>query len=165
MSGFRVLVSGEPVTQGRPRFTMRGGFPRVYDPKKSRDWKEYAKLVMLKAMREGKVEPMTSGPVEVTIWACHELRPSYHRKRNPPGRRWKDTTPDAENCAKAALDSAQSAGVFRNDSQVARLVINQFVGAQGEKPFLAIEFNEIKSDELLNRWDAASSQNSESISW
>jgi Holliday junction resolvase RusA-like endonuclease len=36
----RIEVPGEPVPQGRPRFSGRGGFVRSYDPPKSRAYKK-----------------------------------------------------------------------------------------------------------------------------
>ena len=36
----RIEVPGEPVPQGRPRFSGRGGFVRSYDPPKSREYKK-----------------------------------------------------------------------------------------------------------------------------
>ena len=51
----KVLVSipAEPIAQGRPRLSSRGGFARAYDPPKSRSWKafvaDYAERAMEKA--------------------------------------------------------------------------------------------------------------------
>ncbi len=36
-------VYGEPVAQGRPRASTRGGFVKMYDAKKSKDFKQYVK--------------------------------------------------------------------------------------------------------------------------
>jgi len=41
----RFTVYGEPVAQGRPRATNINGHIRMYDPKKSRDFKDYVRLV------------------------------------------------------------------------------------------------------------------------
>ena len=37
-------VLGEPVAQGRPRASTRNGHVRMYDPKKSKDFKNYVRL-------------------------------------------------------------------------------------------------------------------------
>ncbi|MGK4033850.1 RusA family crossover junction endodeoxyribonuclease [Pediococcus acidilactici] len=39
----RIEVPGEPVPQGRPRFSGRGGFVRSYDPPKSKEYKKHVK--------------------------------------------------------------------------------------------------------------------------
>lgn len=36
-------VYGEPVAQGCPRASTRGGFVKMYDAKKSKDFKQYVK--------------------------------------------------------------------------------------------------------------------------
>jgi hypothetical protein len=40
-----IVVDGEPVAQGRPRFSTRGGVFRAYDPPDSRDYKDYIKML------------------------------------------------------------------------------------------------------------------------
>ncbi|WP_353990066.1 RusA family crossover junction endodeoxyribonuclease [Pediococcus argentinicus] len=36
----KIVIPGEPVPQGRPRFVSRGKFVQTYDPKKSKDYKK-----------------------------------------------------------------------------------------------------------------------------
>lgn len=40
-----LIIPGEPVPQGRARFTTRHGFVRTYDPKKSSDYKSYVRAI------------------------------------------------------------------------------------------------------------------------
>ena len=42
----KFTIQGEPVPQGRPRFSSRGGFTRTYDPPKSKDYKEKIKHII-----------------------------------------------------------------------------------------------------------------------
>ena len=37
MKRLEFTIPGEPISQGRPRFSTHGGFARAYDPKKSRN--------------------------------------------------------------------------------------------------------------------------------
>ncbi|WP_179396343.1 RusA family crossover junction endodeoxyribonuclease [Lacticaseibacillus absianus] len=37
----KLVISGEPVPQGRPRFARRGSFTTAYDPKTSKDYKAH----------------------------------------------------------------------------------------------------------------------------
>ena len=41
----KLIIAGEPVAQGRPKFTTRGGFVKAYDPIKSRKYKQYVATV------------------------------------------------------------------------------------------------------------------------
>ena len=59
----RVEVLGEPVSQGRPRFSGRGGFVRSYDPPKSR---EYKKKVAKCAKEQYHGEPL-EGQLNVVL--------------------------------------------------------------------------------------------------
>ena len=46
-----VVIPGEPIGQGRPRFARRGTFVTAYDPPKSRDWKSGARACMMAEKR------------------------------------------------------------------------------------------------------------------
>lgn len=48
-------VPGEPVAQGRPRFSRRGGFITAYDPVKSRNYKEAVRLMVQQQMQGKKI--------------------------------------------------------------------------------------------------------------
>ena len=50
MKELTVTIPGEPVSQGRPRFSTHGGFPRAYDPKKSKEGKQSVRFFVAKAM-------------------------------------------------------------------------------------------------------------------
>lgn len=56
-----VYISGEPVAQGRPRFSTFGGYVKAYDPAKSRDFKN---LVRLEAALERTLRPVTRPDVD-----------------------------------------------------------------------------------------------------
>ncbi len=132
-----VTIPGEPCSQGRPRFAMRGKHAVAYDPPKSRAWKSYAVDALRAAGIAGAVM-FPAGAVEVRVLAVFSC-PKGAFRRVPVPRRRHAQRPDAENVAKAVLDAATTAGVWSDDSQVARLVIEKHVGAQGEAPFVEIE--------------------------
>ncbi len=48
MAEIKITIYGEPVPQGRPRFTRTG---HAYDPKKSADYKKLAKLWITQALK------------------------------------------------------------------------------------------------------------------
>ena len=47
MAGVLIVVPGEPIAQGRPKFSTRNGVFRAYDPPDSRDYKEYVKMLAI----------------------------------------------------------------------------------------------------------------------
>lgn len=130
-----VLVPGEPVAQGRPRFARRGAFVRAYDPPKSRSWKGVVQVHALEALRAADVDApaYADGPVSVLIEATWTLAASKHRKAAPVARQPRASRPDAENVAKAVLD-ALTGLAWTDDAQVAELRVVKWTGAQGEAP-------------------------------
>jgi Holliday junction resolvase RusA-like endonuclease len=124
-----VLIPGEPCAQGRPRMAVVGGHARAFDPAKSRSWKGAARV----AMEAARQTPILDGPIAVELLFVHSCPRTDYRKREPMPRRWRDKQPDAENCVKAALDAATGI-LWRDDAQIARLVVNQVTGAQDESP-------------------------------
>lgn len=105
------FVPGVPVPQGRPRFSTRGGYPRAYDDKKSRAWKDAITL----AAKTHKVRLM-EGPIEVFL-TFHMPRP----KGIPKNVFWHSKRPDLDNLVKAVLDGLQG-HAFKDDGQIAMLV-------------------------------------------
>lgn len=135
-----VTIPGEPCAQGRPRaFVNRAGQARVYDPQKSRNWKATAQQHMADALQAaGVAAPLVvEGAVELHVVAVFTCPRSHWRKRDPTPRRPKVSRPDAENVAKAVQDAA-SGVLFTDDAQVVRLVVEKWIGAQGEAPGVTI---------------------------
>lgn len=145
MTPIRITIPGAPVAQGRPRFSTQGGFPRAYDPAKSRKWKKAAAVYML-AARQAAGAGVLTGAVRVEIVAVFACPTSDHRKRAPVARRRHTKRPDAENCAKAALDAA-SGVIFEDDAQVCELQVVKWVGAQGEEPRVEMTVTAIDQDD------------------
>lgn len=133
----RITIPGEPVAQGRGRIVLRGrtGKRVVCDPLKSRAWKLHAALVMRR--HAGDRCPFPSGPLEVHVTAVFACPRSSHLVRSPRARRPHATRPDIDNIAKAVQD-AGNGSLWTDDSQVARLVVEKFVGAQGEAPYVEL---------------------------
>ena len=100
MKQLEFTIPGEPISQGRPRFSTHGGFARAYDPKKSRDGKAVVKLCAKEAVDNAKwTEPMT-GPIEMLVQFAIALPKSQYRKRTPIPRKWRVKKPDIDNLMK-----------------------------------------------------------------
>ena len=52
MSEIKLVIYGEPVAQGRPRFTTVHGYARAYDPAKSRNFKQWVRLCAIQAVKK-----------------------------------------------------------------------------------------------------------------
>lgn len=133
----RLIIAGEPVAQGRPKFRRTPKFVQTYDPKKSRTWKTTAREVMQARLGGTSALPFPEGPLSVHIVAVFTCPVGDYRKREPTPRRPHAKRPDAENVAKCVLDAATSI-LWRDDSQVARLTVEKVIAAQGEAPYVEV---------------------------
>ena len=146
----RVLIPGQPVAQGRPRFARvgkKGGKQHVvaYDPEKSRGWKAMAAGWMLKARQAQGARVMT-GPLRVEIVAMFACPVGDERKGVPAVKRRHWRKPDAENCAKACLDSA-SGILFEDDAQVCELSVSKWICAQGDSPRVEMTVTQLAEEQ------------------
>lgn len=111
------IIYGEPIAQGRPRFTTQGGFARAYDPAKSKDYKEYIRLAAAQQMRGEK--PL-DGPLTLSIRVYRSIPKSFSQKKVEAAERGKIrpiTKPDLDNYTKGIKDALKSV-CWRDDSQI-----------------------------------------------
>ncbi|TNJ68203.1 RusA family crossover junction endodeoxyribonuclease [Paenibacillus hemerocallicola] len=109
-------VYGEPVAQGRPRASTQGGFVRLYDPAKSRDYKDYVRL----AAAEHAPPKLLEGPLAVMIIAYRSIPKSFNKKRAAlaeAGKIYPVSKPDADNYLKGVKDALKGV-MWVDDSQV-----------------------------------------------
>ena len=133
-------ISGEPVAQGRPRFSNIGGFVKAYDPAKSRNGKQHVRYAAKHAM-EGE-EPL-SGPLHLRAEFGIMMPKSMARKRNPRPRQYRVKKPDLDNLLKLVKDGC-SGVVYLDDNTVVMVTARKIQCAQGEAPFSKISFEEIE---------------------
>lgn len=120
-------VPGEPVAQGRPRFSTRGSFVKAYDPEKSKSYKAYVKLVAAAAMSERSLKPL-DGAIAVSIRAYVSVPKSKSKKFREnalKGLEHPTKKPDCDNIAKILLD-AMTGIVYEDDKQIVRLVVEKY---------------------------------------
>jgi Holliday junction resolvase RusA-like endonuclease len=119
MSEIKFTVYGEPVAQGRPRFTTISGFPKAYDPKES---KSYKQIVRGEALHVKPVVPL-DGAISLTVKVYKSIPKSFSKKRTEAAKRGEIrsiTKPDLDNVIKGIKDALKSV-IWRDDSQVVDL--------------------------------------------
>lgn len=134
----QLIVYGEPVAQGRPRFARRGNFVTTYDPKKSRDYKDTVYSIAV----EKRPDNLLEGPLSVKIKAFKGIPKSFSKKKMADaeaGILLPVTKPDCDNYAKGVKDALKGV-IWRDDSQVVRLVIEKMYSAI---PRLEVEISEV----------------------
>lgn len=124
----------EAQPQLRPRATSIGGKARVYDPKKTSDFKKQVKATaqnMIKNhMLEDKVQSLQDRPLGVVINTYHPMPESWSKKKKMQMRgMYKTSKPDSDNLGKPILDALNGV-LWHDDAVIADLtVVKQFVDA------------------------------------
>jgi Holliday junction resolvase RusA-like endonuclease len=139
----KFTIPGEPIAQGRPRFSTHGGFARAYDPKKSRDGKSVVKLCARDAVEESGITEPLNGPLVMKIQFGIPLPKSAYRKRTPVTRAWRTKKPDLDNLVKLVKDAC-SGVIYLDDNQIARIVAEKITCGQDEPPYTKVLFAELE---------------------
>lgn len=122
-----IELLGAAVAQGRPRITTVNGYPRAYDPPKSKNYKATLALLASQAMQEQKLT-MTTEAVKLTIIILHAIPKSWNkakRKQAIEGDKLPTTKPDIDNVVKTVMDAFKGI-VWRDDSQVVEVKAQKF---------------------------------------
>ena len=116
MREYKAIVLGEPVAQGRPRFSRQGGFMRAYDPDKSREYKKYVRLV---AAQDAPAVPVT-GAVVLSLKIYRAVPKSMSKRKREAalaGKLRPTTKPDVSNVLKGVEDALKGVW-YVDDSQI-----------------------------------------------
>lgn len=124
----RIVVPGEPVAQGRPKFSSQSGFFRTYDPKKSRNYKDYVRNVAKTIKRKHLFETAIVMRIDVykqvpKSWSIKRQISADQKRIRPTGR------PDVDNYAKAIKD-ALSGIAYTDDALVVELTVRKYYSFQ-----------------------------------
>ena len=108
MSEIKLVIYGEPVAQGRPRFTTVHGYARAYDPAKSRNFKQWVRLCAIQAVKkiDGFKPFQNACVIDVTFY--RHIPSSWSKKKRmeaDSGAIRPITRPDLENYEKSLYDS------------------------------------------------------------
>lgn len=132
MSALALDVIGTPAPQGSHRgFVVNGRAVITQDNKKTKPWRQDVKATALSEL--ATLTPWTpyDGPVEVQI-TFRMPRPRYHYGTGRNANQLKatapafvDKKPDIDKLTRSTLDALTEAGVWRDDSQVASMVLTK----------------------------------------
>lgn len=112
----KFTIYGEPVAQGRPRTAVIAGHARVYDPVKSRNYKQIIREEVLKQRPARLIE----GPVSLTVRAYKLIPKSFSKAKRAAalaGELRPVTKPDLKNIL-AGVEDALNQVIWGDDSQV-----------------------------------------------
>lgn len=136
-----LVIYGNPVPQGRPRFTSKGGFARAYDPAKSRDYKDYIRLA---AAQQVSASGALCGALSLSVRVYRGIPKSLSKSKREAAERGElrpTTKPDITNYLKI-IEDALNKIAWRDDSEIVDITGSKYYS---ERPRIEIEVEEIKS--------------------
>ena len=122
------IVPGEPIAQGRARFSARNGFVRAYDPRKSSDYKAYVATI---ARETYPLEPIDSA-VELTLNFYMPIPKSFSKAKRTAalaGNIRPVVKPDIDNLAKATMDAITGI-CFTDDKLIVSCKLDKYYSAE-----------------------------------
>lgn len=129
----KIIIEGEPIAQGRPRATIRNGHVRMYDPTKSRLYKNLVRSVAQRYV----AEPLDK-PIFLVINVYRSIPKSFNKKNRNlaiEGKIRPITKPDIDNYIKGILDGLNGV-VWVDDNRIISLTVNKFYS---EHPRVEVE--------------------------
>ena len=134
----RLVFEIDPVAQARPRAVRMGRGVRMYDPKKTADFKKQLHLLALAK----HVVPLQEA-LSVEIWFYRQIQTSISKKerlRRTTGQVRPTVKPDTDNYIKSTLDALNGI-LWRDDAQIADLTAHKFYS---DNPRIEIKLEEIQ---------------------
>ena len=141
----KATVLGEPVPQGRPRFSRQGGFVKAYDPAKSRDYKAHVRMIAAKCAPASPTE----NAVVLEIRAYRSIPKSWSKKKRQAameGRLRPTTKPDASNVQKG-IEDALNGLWYKDDSQIVAVTCGKWYS---DRPRVEIRMEELMTEDGYN---------------
>ena len=140
----KIIIDGEPVGKGRPRFNENG---KPYTPAKTRKYEQYIKMCY--RVQNGQNRTPEGCAVAVTIRACFGVPKKTSKKKREfmlkkfyPLRPKKK--PDVDNIAKVILDALNGLA-WEDDKQITGLLITK---EYSETPRVIVEITEVQEAPL-----------------
>lgn len=149
MKTIMVFVAGYPKGQPRPRSSVyfsakkQKHMSRVYDVGTAEEWKSRIAAELNQHLPESPVD----GPVAVSARFVMPRPKKLLRKSDPDGTMTHTTKPDADNLIKAVMDVCSQIGVWRDDKQVADLLVQKRIASKAGRPGLHLVISELVESE------------------
>ena len=108
MSEIKLVIYGEPVPQGRPRFARVGKYVHAYDPEKSRDYKQLVRFWITQQLKKIEDWKPLENALYVDLTFFLSIPSSWSKKRKieaDSGVIRPIVKPDTDNMVKSVTDS------------------------------------------------------------
>lgn len=117
-------IPGKSLGKGRPRFSTRGGFVKIYTPEKTASYENFVKVCYLNEFHDFKIK----GEIDAEIIAYFPIPKNFSKKKRQLvlyGEIHPAKKPDCDNIAKIILDSLNGIA-YEDDKQIIDLKVAKF---------------------------------------
>ena len=131
-----LIVYGNPVAQGRPRFSRQGGFVKAYDPIQSKSYKQLIRLELWPLLSDPDFTPIDKACC-LNLKVFRSMPKSFSKKKREEaslGYVRPTTKPDTDNYVKGVLD-ALNGTILKDDSVVCEIFAWKFYS---ERPRIGV---------------------------
>lgn len=139
-----LVVKGEPVPQGRPRFaSVKGRFVHAYDPKDSVVYKNLIKWHIRQFQNQYPQVPVLQENIIFSLKIFRSMPASFSKKKRQmvkDGLLFPNMKPDTDNYVKTVLDACNGM-LFRDDSAVIGIFARKYYS---DAPRIEATFLEMK---------------------
>ena len=135
------VVPTVPISQPRPRATIRGGHAAVYGASSKHPIHTFKATVRLVATNAYGGAPL-AGPVALeAVFVFPRPKNMFWKTRDMP-RVYHEKTPDLDNVLKSLMD-AMTGIVLADDKNVVRITASKWVAAADEQPHVEVKLWEL----------------------
>ena len=150
-NGIFLVVKGEPVPQGRPRFaSVKGKFIHAYDPRESVNYKNLIKWHIRQFQTKYPNVPLLKENIFFELKVFRPIPASFSKKKREliaQNKLFPNTKPDTDNYVKIVLD-ASNGMLFKDDSAVIGILARKYYS---DNPRIEISLFEIQDENFLQK--------------
>ena len=126
----KIVIYGEPVPQGRPKFARIGGHVHAYDPQKSKNYKQLVRFWVTEYLKKIDGFKPLENALYVDLTFYMSIPSSWSKKKRIEAdsgviRPISKKAGDADNLCKSVTD-AISGLIYVDDSQIVKLGVSKY---------------------------------------
>lgn len=136
---FEFLIPGEPVPQPRHRVGSRGAY--IDDDNPIHAYKDMIGILATQAIPRSAMPIM--GPLKLELICVFGRTKAEQKGKGLKLRMRHAKRPDIDNVIKAVMDALGSAGVFRDDGQIAIIETQKWTASGDEDPHTLVRLHQL----------------------
>jgi len=136
-------VPGTPLAWARARVLAKDGKPRFFTPPARLQYMNHV-VMCAQTSLDWPSEPW-DGPVYLEVRAVFPRPKRLMRRKDPDGEVWCVRKPDLDNLMKIVCDALTRAGLWRDDAQVAMVVVRKVWASKVAAPRLEVHAERMRA--------------------